>query len=90
MWKILVPRVGPYDVWATHWGYQPIPDAKTADDEKDTLDKWAREQDETPWFRFSTPGAAGSDPGELTEAVGDADALKSTARASGTCNAWRK
>ena len=75
----LVPRVGPYDVWATHWGYAPIAGAKTADDEKETLDKWSREQDETPWFRFSTPGSAGSDPGELTEAVGDADALKSTA-----------
>ena len=24
------------------------------DDEKPTLDKWAREQDNTPWFRFST------------------------------------
>ena len=75
----LVPRVGPYDVWATRWGYQPITNAKTPDDEKSTLDEWAREQDQTPWYRFSTPGAAGSDPGELTEAVGDADALKSTA-----------
>jgi hypothetical protein len=75
----LVPSVGPYDVWATRWGYAPISDAKTPDDEKPMLDEWAREQDKTPWFRFSTPSAAGSDPGELTEAVGDADALKSTA-----------
>ncbi len=51
----------------------------TPDDEKPTLDQWAREQDKTPWYRFSTAGAAGSDPGELTEAVGDADAIKSTA-----------
>jgi hypothetical protein len=43
------------------------------------LDSWARQQDETPWFRFSTDGSAGSDPGEETEAVGDADAIKSTA-----------
>ncbi len=74
----LVPRIGPYDVWATVWGYKPIPAAKDADAEKPTLDAWAREQDNTPWFRFSTPGSAGSDPGELTEAVGDADAVKST------------
>ena len=74
----LVPRVGPYDIWATHWGYKPI-GAKTPDSEKSTLDEWAREQDKTPWLRFSTPGAAGSDPGELTEAVGDADAIQSTA-----------
>ena len=75
----LVPRVGPYDVWATHWGYQPIKEAKLPDDERATLDTWAREQEKTPWFRFSAPGSAGSDPGDLTEAVGDADALKSTA-----------
>jgi len=74
----LVPGIGPYDVWATMWGYKPISGAQTPDDEKATLDQWALEQDKTPWLRFSTNGAAGSDPGELTEAVGDADAVKST------------
>ncbi|HMQ04944.1 MAG TPA: zinc-dependent metalloprotease [Pyrinomonadaceae bacterium] len=74
----LVPGIGPYDVWATMWGYKPIPNAKTSDDERTTLDAWAREQDTTPWYRFSTQGSAGSDPGELTEAVGDADAIAST------------
>lgn len=75
----LVPGIGPYDVWATAWGYKPIPTAKSSDAELATLDAWAREQDSTPWFRFSTDGSAGSDPGELTEAVGDADAVKSSA-----------
>jgi hypothetical protein len=74
----LVPGIGPYDIWATVWGYKPVRGAATPDDEKSTLDQWAREQDKTPWFRFSTFRAAGSDPGELTEAVGDADAIKST------------
>jgi len=74
----LVPSVGPYDVWATRWGYKPIA-ADSADGERDTLDTWAREQDQTPWLRFSTQAAGGSDPGELTEAVGDADAIQSTA-----------
>jgi hypothetical protein len=75
----LVPRIGPYDIWATKWGYAPIEGAKTSKDEKPTLDKLAREQDNTPWYRFSTENSAGSDPGEETEAVGDADAVKSTA-----------
>jgi len=75
----LVPNIGPYDVFATRWGYTPIPDAKTSEEEKPKLDEWAREQDKTPWLRFSTAGAAGSDFGELTEAVGDADAIKSSA-----------
>jgi hypothetical protein len=74
----LVPRVGPYDIWATKWGYTAIPGARTPEDEKPTLDKWSREQDATPWYRFSTYASSGSDPGELTEAVGDADAIAST------------
>ena len=77
--EALVPGIGPYDKWATMWGYKPIPAAKTADDEKKTLDEWARGQDANPWLRFSTSDARGSDPGENTEAVGDADAIASTA-----------
>ena len=73
----LVPRIGAYDVFAIKWGYTPVDSAKTADDEKGTLDKWAREQDTKPWLRFSTP-KGNSDPGDETEAVGDADAVAAT------------
>ena len=38
----LVPRIGPYDIWATKWGYAPIPARRHADEEKPTLDKWAQ------------------------------------------------
>ncbi len=76
--ELLTPVQGPYDIWATHWGYAPIPDAKTPEEERATLDQWAREQDTVPWYRFSTSGAQGSDPGEETEAVGDQDAVKAT------------
>jgi hypothetical protein len=74
----LIPKIGPYDKWATHWGYAPIPGAKTPEDEKATLDKWAREQDEKPYLRFSTEGNGGTDPGDETEAVGDGDAVTAT------------
>ena len=74
----LIPRVGTYDRFATMWGYTPIPGARTPEEERPTLDQWARQQDSIPWFRFSTSGSKGSDPGEETEAVGDADAVKST------------
>jgi hypothetical protein len=77
--KDLIPGIGPYDKWATMWGYKPIPAARTPDEEKKTLNEWARQQDATPWLRFSTAESGGSDPGELTEAVGDADAVASTA-----------
>ncbi|HVZ78019.1 MAG TPA: zinc-dependent metalloprotease, partial [Gemmatimonadaceae bacterium] len=75
---LLIPRIGPYDIWATHWGYAPIPGAHTPDAERATLDAWAREQDTKPWLRFTTAGSYGSDPGEETEAVGDQDATKAT------------
>jgi len=74
----LIPGIGPYDMWATMWGYKQIPNVETPDAERPVLNDWAAEQDKTPWYRFSTDGSAGSDPGELTEAVGDADAVKST------------
>ncbi|HET7696126.1 MAG TPA: zinc-dependent metalloprotease [Vicinamibacterales bacterium] len=74
----LIPKIGPYDKWATMWGYKPIPEARTPDQERPTLDKWAREQDDKPYLRFSTEGAEGSDPGDQTEAVGDIDAVRAT------------
>lgn len=74
----LVQRVGPYDFFATMWGYKPVIGAHSPEEEKPTLDSWARMQDTVPWFRFSTSRSQGSDFGEETEAVGDADAVKST------------
>ena len=74
----LIPKIGPYDKWATMWGYKPIPGAKTPEQEKPTLDAWAREQDTKPYLRFSTEGQGGTDPGDNTEAVGDADAVMAT------------
>ena len=74
----LIPGIGPYDRWATMWGYKPIPDASTPDEERATLDQWALEQNDTPWYRFSTAGSSQSDPGELTEAVGDGNAVAAT------------
>jgi hypothetical protein len=74
----LIPGIGPYDIWATMWGYKPIPNAKTPDAEKTALNQWALEQEKTPWLRFNTAGAGGAEPGEESEAVGDADAVKAT------------
>jgi len=76
----LIPKVGPYDKYAVMWGYSPIPNAKTPEAEKATLDKWAKMQDTIPWYRFaSDAGGQGADPGEQSEAVGDADAVRATA-----------
>ena len=75
----LVPRVGTYDTFAVKWGYSPIPGAATPEAEKPTLDAWARMQDTIPWFRSADDrGVQGADPGEVSEAIGDADAVGAT------------
>lgn len=74
----LIPRIGPWDKYITRWGYTPIPGARTPDEEWPTLDRWSREQDNTPWFRFNMSDSRGADPGDHSEAVGDADAVKAT------------
>ncbi len=76
--ELLVPGIGPYDVYATMWGYKPIPEAGTPEEERPILDEWAREQDTKPWLRFNTSGSNRADPMEESEAVGDADPVKAT------------
>ncbi|MGH7651052.1 MAG: zinc-dependent metalloprotease [Gemmatimonadaceae bacterium] len=72
----IIPRIGPYDKYAIMWGYKPIPQARTSDQERPTLDQWARMQDTVPWYRFSENNEGGY--GTQSEAVGDADPVKST------------
>jgi hypothetical protein len=74
----LIPKIGPYDIFSIKWGYTPIPSAKTPDEEKPTLNALCKAQDTTPWLRFSTAGARGTDPGEETEAVGDIDPVQAS------------
>jgi hypothetical protein len=74
----LIPRIGPWDKYTTHWGYAPIPGARTSDDEWTTLDGWSRQQDSVPWYRFNLSDSRGADPGDHSEAVGDNDAVKAT------------
>jgi hypothetical protein len=76
----LVPKVGPYDKFAIRWAYTPIADARTAEAERPTLERWVRVQDTIPWLRYAgDEGLQGADPGEASEAVGDEDAVRATA-----------
>jgi hypothetical protein len=74
----IISTVGPYDRFAIRWGYRPLPDAVTPDAERPTLDRWASVQDTIPWLRFSADNEFGAF-GTQSEAVGDADPVKSTA-----------
>ena len=76
--KRFVPLVGPYDIFVIDWGYQPIPTAKSSEEEKPTLDKWAAKQMDNPWLRFGgEDGPATVDPTVKTENIGN-DTVKAT------------
>lgn len=64
----LMPNIGVYDKHSVMWGYRPILDAETAFDEKSTLDKWIRDNENSLMHRF---GSAGIDPSSQTEDLGD-------------------
>ena len=79
----LIPKLGPYDKFAIMWGYKPVPSSATPDDEKKTLNEWAKEQDARPFLRFMTGGTSESetypiDPGQQREAIGDIDPVAAT------------
>jgi len=74
----MIPRIGPWDKYTIMWGYKPIPGATTPQEERPTLEKWIEWQDSVPWYRFSVRNEFGNF-GTQSEAVGDADPVKSTA-----------
>ena len=65
----VLPRVGPYDIYSVRWGYRPIPEAGSPDDERATLHQWILDTGDDPVYRFGDPSQA--DPESLTEAIGD-------------------
>ena len=70
----LIPRIGPYDRFATEWGYTPVANASSADDEKDFLGRIAARQLDDACLRFGSPGI---DPLAQTEDL-SADAIEAT------------
>ncbi|MFZ2283305.1 MAG: zinc-dependent metalloprotease [Lutibacter sp.] len=75
----LMPNIGVYDKYAMSWGYRPIMDAKTPQDEKDTLDSWILKHAGDPLYRFGHQQAGDVvDPSSQTEDLGD-NAIKASA-----------
>ena len=71
----LIPIIGPYDMFATEWGYRPFIGANTPDDERARLNAIAARQETEPFLRFGD--ADGIDPTAQTEDLG-ADAVAAT------------
>src|SRR4029077_19164667 len=50
--KDFIRRVGPFDDFAINWGYRVIPQARTSDDERATLNGWLVNQTGWPQYRY--------------------------------------
>ncbi len=70
-----LPRIGEYDRWSIQWGHRWLPEARSPEEEKETLNAWIREREDDPIYRFGDPTQ--TDPGSLTEALGD-DAMRAS------------
>ncbi len=74
--KDYIRRLGPFDDFAINWGYRVI-DARSADDEKATLNRWLINQSGPMPYRFTPQGLGSADPRVQTEDLGD-DPVKSS------------
>ena len=65
-----IRMMGPYDLYAINWGYRYLPEAKSAEAEKEKLDAWILEKAGNPWYEFGN-GYGGVDPQSQRESLGD-------------------
>ncbi|MAZ73075.1 MAG: zinc-dependent metalloprotease [Flavobacteriaceae bacterium] len=65
-----IRQMGPYDHYATNWGYRVIPTANFPEAEKSTLNKWIEEKGDDPNFKFGRQSSR-FDPQSQTEGIGD-------------------
>lgn len=66
----LMPEVGLYDKYAVAWGYRPILDAATPEEELATLDQWILAKNDDPIYRYGRQGNS-YDPTAQSEDLGD-------------------
>ena len=75
----LLPKLGPYDLFAIEWGYKPFTGYNTPDSEKSKLDEIAARQITDPTLRFGGEDLNSvSDPTVQTEDLGS-DPIAATA-----------
>ncbi len=65
-----IRMMGPYDKYAINWGYRYLPEAESAEAEKEKLDEWILEKAGNPWYEFGN-GYGGVDPQSQRESLGD-------------------
>ncbi|TDO96525.1 zinc-dependent metalloprotease [Flavobacterium sp. 245] len=65
-----IRKMGAYDHYALNWGYRVIPNAKSPQDEKATLDKWILDKAGNPIYKFGKQSST-FDPSSQTEDIGN-------------------
>ncbi|MEM7297983.1 MAG: zinc-dependent metalloprotease [Bacteroidota bacterium] len=71
------PRIGEYDLWSIKYGYKPIANVNSPDDEENTLNTWIKDNGEDPLLRFGRQRFIPVDPTAQTEDIGDDSMLAS-------------
>jgi hypothetical protein len=71
-----IRMMGPYDKYAINWGYRYLPEAESAEAEKEKLDEWILAKAGNPWYEFGN-GYGGVDPQSQRESLG-ADQVKAS------------
>lgn len=84
--NFLPPHMGPYDMYAIAWGYKPILEAKSPEEEVPVLNRWILDKAGDPVYQYGDQqmGSPTFDPSSQNEALGN-DAIK--ASKYGTANA---
>lgn len=72
-----VRQMGPYDHYAVNWGYRVVPNATSAEAEKEQLNAWIVAKKGDPKFKFGRQSSR-FDPQSQTESIGDNPVLAST------------
>ncbi len=73
----LMPDIGIYDKYVIEWGYKPILEASSADDENATLNSWITSKADDPLYFFGRQTFNPIDPRSQTEDLGN-DAVKAS------------
>jgi hypothetical protein len=71
-----VRQMGPYDHYATNWGYRVIPNTKTPEQETTVLNRWIMEKAGDAKYKFGRQSSR-FDPQSQTEAIGN-DPIKAS------------
>jgi hypothetical protein len=71
-----IRQIGPYDHYATNWGYRVLPGVKLAEEEVKTLDAWVLAKANDPKYKYGRQSSR-FDPQSQTESIGN-DPIKAS------------